>query len=128
MQEYFRWVFSHLVDLPLGTQLLKKFTVTLPLRTKMTVTDSCRKAVAHCAAKNENIEKFAIQCSVANENIQSTLVGTADVEQAINNVKWVEEYWAEGMKNKQVYEEVLQILEPVHNKLWKQGLPENDDL
>ena len=91
------------------------------------VLETCKRAVSYCSEQGESIEKYAIQYSVANEDIATTLVGTADLEQAENNVKWAEEYWNDGMKRKDVYDEVVKIMKPVHNQVWNQGLPENDD-
>lgn len=73
----------------------------------------CRKALAHCENKGENLSKLAIQYAVSHERIPTTLVSTASMENIQNNIKWINE-----PINDELLEEVLAILAPIHNKTW----------
>lgn len=73
----------------------------------------CRKALAHCENKGENLSKLAIQYAVSHERIPTTLVSTASMENIQNNIKWISE-----PINDELLEEVLAILAPIHNKTW----------
>ena len=54
----------------------------------------------YCLAAGERPEKLAVQYSLANEQIDTTLVGTAEPEEALNNIKWAEEFYANGGKQR----------------------------
>ncbi|GGF61049.1 oxidoreductase [Paenibacillus albidus] len=80
---------------------------------------ACKQAAAHCAAKGEDLSKLAIQFSVANEQIPTTLVSTGSVVNITNNIAWTDE-----PLNEELLQEVLEILEPIHNLTWPSGRPE----
>ena len=81
----------------------------------------CAKAAQHCADKGERIEKLAVQFSVHHPDIAATLVGTANPDNMKRNIEWIEEPINENLLN-----EVLEILNPIHNKTWPSGRPENN--
>lgn len=81
----------------------------------------CAQAAQYCADKGERIEKLAVQFSVQNPDIATTLVGTANPENIKRNSKWINEPIDEELLNN-----VLDILKPIHNKIWQQGRPENN--
>jgi len=81
---------------------------------------ACAKAAAHCRAKNVLLEQLAIQFAVANPRINTNIVGTADAAEIIQNVKWVE-----SPLDHELLIELENIFEPVRNKLWSSGRPEN---
>ncbi len=83
----------------------------------------CAKAAEYCAEKGERIEKLAVQFSVRHPDIHTTLVGTASPENIKRNIEWVEEPIDEELLN-----DVLEILRPIHNAIWRQGRPENNEL
>ena len=81
----------------------------------------CAQAADYCAKKGEYIEKLAIQFSVRRPDIATTLVGTANPENIKKNIQWIEE-----PINTEFLQEVLDILNPIHNKTWPIGRPENN--
>ncbi|MGP4040082.1 aldo/keto reductase [Gracilibacillus sp. D59] len=76
----------------------------------------CMKAAEFCEAQGEDLAKLAIQYATQNESIPTTLVSTASVKNITKNIKWTEE-----PINQDILGEVLDILEPIHNKTWQSG-------
>lgn len=83
------------------------------------IREVCKKAADHCAAQGADITKLAVQYSTANERIPTTLVSTANPVNIRKNVEWTDEALDQELLN-----EVLAILEPIHNKSWESGRPE----
>jgi aryl-alcohol dehydrogenase-like predicted oxidoreductase len=81
---------------------------------------ACAKAAAHCRAKNVRIEQLALQFAVANPRIHTNIVGTADAAEITQNVRWVE-----SPIDHDLLSELEAIFQPVRNKLWSSGRPEN---
>jgi len=79
----------------------------------------CVQAAEHCAAKGEDIAKLAIQFATANERIPTTLVSTANPANIRKNIEWTDE-----PINDELLQEVLAILEPIHNLSWRSGREE----
>jgi aryl-alcohol dehydrogenase-like predicted oxidoreductase len=79
----------------------------------------CKQAAAFCQEQGEDISKLAIQFAVSNALIPTTLVSTANPENIRKNAAWTEE-----PLNEELLQQVLQILEPIHNKSWPSGRPE----
>ena len=82
----------------------------------------CAKAAAYCREAGTDIAKLALQFSVALPDITTTLFSTADPKNLEKNIAWLEEPIAE-----EVLQEVRRILEPVNNRSWPSGRPENND-
>lgn len=82
---------------------------------------TCRKAAAHCAARNVNLTKLAIQFAIANPDIPTTLVSTADPRKVEQNLRWAHKPIDEALLH-----EVREILLPVHNLTWASGRSENN--
>jgi L-galactose dehydrogenase len=82
---------------------------------------TCAKAVAHCARLGTQLESLAVQFAVANPKIHTTLVGTADPLEIAQDVKA-----AQSPVDQQLLTEVLAILQPIRNKTWRVGRPENN--
>ena len=53
--------------------------------------EACRRAAAHCAAKDYPIEKLAMQYSLQNPRIASTLFSTTKPENLRKNVAYMDE-------------------------------------
>jgi L-galactose dehydrogenase len=81
----------------------------------------CARAAAHCRARGASIEKLAIQYALTKPEIATTLVGSADPAEMENNIQWAGE-----PIDRQLLDEVLAILKPVHNLTWRSGRPENN--
>ena len=82
---------------------------------------TCARAAEYCRAKGADISQLAIQFSLANPDIATTLVGTASPDNIRKNVAWLEE-----PLDKELLDEVLAILAPIHNQTWAVGRPENN--
>jgi len=78
------------------------------------IVNTCKKAADYCEKQGEKIEKLAIQFATQHPDIPTTLVGTANPETIVQNIKWAEE-----PMNKILLNEVLNILKPIHRKTWK---------
>jgi L-galactose dehydrogenase len=82
----------------------------------------CRRAVAYCKERGENIVKLAVQYSCAHPGIATTLVGSANPQNIRDNIAYVNE-----PMNLTLLAEVREILRPVHNHNFTRGLPEHRD-
>ncbi len=83
---------------------------------------ACARAVEHCARRGADISKLAVQFAVGEERLASCIVGSADPENIRRNCRWIEE-----PVDEELLAEVLEILEPVRDLCWYEGLPENSD-
>ena len=81
----------------------------------------CARAAAHCRANGASIEKLAIQFTLTNPDVATTVVGSADPAEMEKNIQWANE-----PIDRQLLNEVLSILKPVHNLTWPSGRPENN--
>ena len=71
--------------------------------------------------RKENNKRLGIWLAGALGDIATTLVGTANPANIEKNVRWIEE-----PIDQTLLDEVLKILEPIHNKTWPGGRPENN--
>jgi len=86
------------------------------------VRDLCRAAAELCRERGTNLAKLALQYAVANPEMATCIVGSANPD---NVAKWVE--WAEAPVDQPLVDEVLKILQPIHNWFYVEGRPENND-
>ncbi|HYK90581.1 MAG TPA: aldo/keto reductase [Acidobacteriota bacterium] len=82
---------------------------------------ACAAAAVHCLARGADISRLALQFSTSNPSIATTLVGSASPKNIEKNVRWVDEPLDE-----ELLDDVLRILEPVRDKTWPSGRPENN--
>jgi len=82
----------------------------------------CKKAAQYCVDQGEDIAKLAIQYATSNDRIPTTLVSTANPETIGKNAAWTEEPIDQAL-----LDEVLRILEPIHNKTWPSGILEYNE-
>jgi len=85
------------------------------------VREACARAAAFCRDQGVDIAQLAIQFSVSHPDIATTLVGTANPANVEKNVRW-----AETPIDVSLLAEVQRILEPIHNRTWPSGRPENN--
>ncbi|MEO7934600.1 MAG: aldo/keto reductase [Chthoniobacterales bacterium] len=78
-------------------------------------------AALYCREHGSNIGKLALQFSVANPRIPTNIVGTANPQRILQNIREIEEPLDE-----ELLAGVLEILKPVHNLSWVSGRPENN--
>src|SRR3954447_19880217 len=76
----------------------------------------CRQAADHCAAHGVDIAQLALQYSLAHDDLATCVVGSAHPD---NVKKWVE--WSEAPLDHTLLDEVLNILEPIHNWFYIEG-------
>jgi L-galactose dehydrogenase len=82
----------------------------------------CRKAVEFCKQRGINIVELAIQFSISHPDIATTLVGTANSKNMLDNIRYAEKP-LDGEK----LGLVLDVLKPIHNSNFTRGLEENRD-
>jgi aryl-alcohol dehydrogenase-like predicted oxidoreductase len=80
------------------------------------------KAAKHCADRGVDIAQLALQFSLDNDDMATCIVGSAN---PANVRKWAE--WAAAPIDRQLMDEVLAILKPIHNWFYIEGRPENND-
>jgi aryl-alcohol dehydrogenase-like predicted oxidoreductase len=81
-----------------------------------------RQAAEHAAARGVDIVQLAVQFSIQNADFATCIVGSANPQ---NVRKWA--HWAQSPVDEQLIGEVRQILEPIRNWFYIEGLPENND-
>ena len=107
---------------PFSARLLT--TAPLPDWHKATaeVREVAAKAAAHCSERGTDIAKLALQYSIANQDFASCVTGSASPERVSQWCDWIEEPIDERL-----VAEVKEILEPIHNWVYAEGRPENND-
>jgi aryl-alcohol dehydrogenase-like predicted oxidoreductase len=86
------------------------------------VREVAAKAAAHCSERGTDIAKLALQYSVANQDFTSCVTGSASPERVSQWCDWLEQPLDEALVG-----EVKEILKPIHNWVYAEGLPENGD-
>jgi L-galactose dehydrogenase len=86
------------------------------------VREVAARAAAHCKERGSDIAKLALQYSVANKDFASCVTGSANPERVAQWCDWLAEPLDEPL-----VAEVKQILEPIHNWVYVEGRPENND-
>jgi L-galactose dehydrogenase len=81
----------------------------------------CLEAARFCQSRGADIGKLALQFSVANADIPTNIVGSANPERMLKNIRDIEEPLDE-----ELLAQVLGILKPIHNVTWPSGRPENN--
>lgn len=106
---------------PFSARLLTNSPLPVWFRDPANVQAAARAAAEHCQKRGVDIAQLALQFCLLNQDITTTVAGSANP----NNIrKWAQ--WAELPIDRQLLEEVLQILAPVHNISHQEGLPENN--
>jgi L-galactose dehydrogenase len=106
---------------PLGMGLLTNRGVPAWHPAPGEIRDACARAAAFCRSKGLDIARLAVQFSTVNPEIATTLIGTASLENLARNVQWLSD-----PPDPEMLAAVLRILEPVHNRSWPSGRPENN--
>jgi len=107
---------------PFSARLLT--SATLPEWHKSTpeVREVAAKAAEFCSQKGTDIAKLALQYSIANPAFASCITGSANPKRVSQWCDWLEEPMDETL-----VAEVKEILKPIFNWAYPEGLPENDD-
>ena len=85
------------------------------------VVAKCAEAAAYCATQGADLAKLALQFSVAHPDIHTTIVGSANPDRILENIRQIEE-----PLDTELLAKVQEILKPIHNKTWASGRPENN--
>ncbi len=80
------------------------------------------KAAQHCRQAGSDIAKLALQYSVANPAFASCVTGSANPERV---AQWCD--WLDEPIDQTLLDEVIEILKPIHNWVYAEGRPENND-
>ena len=81
----------------------------------------CAEAAAYCREHGGDLGKLALQFSVANVDLPTHIVGTANPQRILQNIREIEEPLDE-----ELLAAVQAILAPIHNVTWPSGRPENN--
>ncbi|MBT2729568.1 aldo/keto reductase [Bacillus sp. ISL-75] len=106
---------------PLSMGLLSKRGAPTWHPADQEIKNVCEKAVTFCSENGFDIEKLAVQFAVSNSQIPTTLVGTANPENIIKNINWMNE-----PMDLELLKTVQDILSPVKDKIWYSGKMENN--
>lgn len=79
-------------------------------------------AAKHCRDAGSDIAKLALQYSAANDSFASCVVGSANPDRVSGWCDWLDEPLDQTLVN-----EVKEILKPIHNWVYVEGRPENND-
>ena len=86
------------------------------------VREIAQKAARHCESRGVDIAQLALQFSIAHPGFATCVTGSANpgrVEQ------WVQ--WSQQPLDEELLNEVKEILQPIHNWIYIEGRPENND-
>jgi L-galactose dehydrogenase len=83
------------------------------------IKETCKLAAEYCERNGISLAKLAIQFSVNNEDIPTTLVSTADAQNILSNIAYMQE-----PINTNEMRKVMQLLQPILNDSWLSGKPE----
>ena len=86
------------------------------------VLEVAQKAAQYCRSKGVDISELAMQFALAHEYVSTTLVGMSKVRHVARNLKMLE-----APLDKELLEEILNIIKPVVNICWQEGIPEKFD-
>lgn len=108
---------------PFSARLLSD--APLPVWHKATpeVREVAQAAAEHCRRRGTEIAKLALQYSLAHPGFASCVTGSANPERVRQWLQWIEEPLDEELVH-----EVKQILKPIHNWVYCEGRPENNDI
>jgi L-galactose dehydrogenase len=81
----------------------------------------CAEAARYCREHGGDLGKLALQFSVANPEIPTHIVGTANPNRILQNIREIEEPIDDAL-----LAAVQEILAPVHNITWPSGREENN--
>jgi aryl-alcohol dehydrogenase-like predicted oxidoreductase len=107
---------------PFSARLLSNATLPPWHKSTPEVREVAANAAAHCRDAGSDIAKLALQFSVACEDFASCVSGSASPERIAQWCDWIEE-----PIDTKLLAEVKEILKPIHNWTYPEGLPENDE-
>lgn len=82
-----------------------------------------KQAAEHCKSRGSDIAKIALQYSIAHPGFASCVTGSASPDRIDQWLRWIDEPMDEAL-----VAEVKEILKPIHNWVYCEGRPENNDV
>lgn len=107
---------------PFSARLLTNAALPQWHKAPANVREVAKKAADHCRKKGVDIAQLALQFSIANPDFSTCVTGSANPNRVTEWVKWTKEPLDEHL-----LAEVREILRPIHNWFYIEGLPENND-
>jgi aryl-alcohol dehydrogenase-like predicted oxidoreductase len=107
---------------PFSARLLTNLPLPPWHRATAEVQATAHKASDLCRTKGIDIAKLAVQFSSNNQEIATCIVGSARIKEVEEVAQWANEPIDEDL-----LQEVLEVLEPIHNWHYIEGRPENND-
>lgn len=87
------------------------------------VREVAKAAADHCASKGVDIAQLALQYSLAHPGFTTCVTGSANPKRV---AEWVQ--WSQQALDEELVAEVKEILRPIHNWIYIEGRPENNDV
>ena len=107
---------------PFSARLLTKAALPAWHKATQEVRSLCQKAAAHCDNAGVDIAKLALQFSIGHPEFATCIAGSANPDRIR---QWCD--WADEPLNEELLHEVQEILRPIHNWFYIEGLSENND-
>ena len=107
---------------PFSARLLTSAPLPVWHKAPDDVRDVARRAAEFCTKQGTDIAKLALQYSVANQDFASCVTGSANPERVRQWIDWLDEPLDQGL-----VAQVKEILRPIHNWVYVEGRPENND-
>ena len=82
----------------------------------------CQRAADACNEVGSDIAKLALQYSIQNQAFSTCITGSANPGRVAQWCDWIQE-----PIDTDLLEKVLDILKPIHNWFYIEGLPDNND-
>ena len=86
------------------------------------VREVAAKAAKHCEGNGVDIAQLALQFSIANPDFATCITGSANPNRV---AEWAR--WSKEPLDEELLADVKEILKPIHNWFYVEGLPENND-
>lgn len=107
---------------PFSARLLTDASLPSWHKSTPEVREVAARAAEHCRQAGTDIAKLALQYSIANPAFASCVTGSANPDRVAQWCDWLEEPLDENLVR-----EVKEILAPIHNWVYVEGRPENND-
>jgi len=108
---------------PFSARLLSDATLPPWHKATAEVRQVAKLAADHCNARGSDLAKLAFQYSIAHPGFASCVTGSANPQRVSQWLQWMDEPLDETL-----VDEVKGILRPIHNWIYCEGRPENNDI
>lgn len=108
---------------PFSARLLSGAELPVWHKAPPSVREVANQAAEFCRQQGTEIAKLALQYSVANPDFASCVTGSANPERIRQWAAWLDEPLDQSL-----VDQVKEILKPIHNWVYVEGRPENNDV